>query len=119
MQYSGLKIISVFLRIIGGIICICGFGVAVIVIFGSPIGVHGPNDGYLRFMQIMVAIGVGILGLMILASGQLIQAIVDIAQNTKAAAQHAAKTVQFFEHVVSPPNFPNVPRADRRPGSSS
>ena len=112
MQYSGLKIISVFLRIIGGLLCIFGLGVVLLVIFGSPLGAYRPNEGYIRSMQGGAAIGVFIFGLMILASGQLIQAIVDIAQNTRAAAQHAAKTVQFFEHIASP-NSPNIPRAVR------
>jgi hypothetical protein len=97
------------LRVIAGITIIVGW---LIIVFGvlACVGVFLAPDqtaGLSIISAIAVALSFLIFGLIFIASGELLQAIVDIAINSASLPrieQSAARTVEFFERMSANAN---------------
>jgi hypothetical protein len=53
-------------------------------------------------VKIIGAISLAISGTIILAAGQLLQVMIDIAVNTKGAAESTEKTLSLFQRMANP-----------------
>ena len=84
MKYSGLKFISILLRIVGVFI--------VVVAFLLFFAILPANSGSM-FFNIVFLLGAILLGIIFIAFGQLIQAFVDIAVSTAHTAESTRRLV--------------------------
>jgi len=117
-NYGALRFISGVLKFIGWITVI---GAVLFVLFGllasanmpSYSGPYGSKVGVV-LIALGIAFGIFLSGILIVACGELIDAVVDIATNTAhlpAMAANAERTVGFFDHMSAKANGRPVDRA--------
>ena len=111
-QYGALRAISGILKFVGWLTIILG-GLFLVVTFAatSHNAYTTPYSaaGGASLVAIAITITIWIFGLLILASGELIEAVADIAINTahlSSIAQSSERTVSFFEHMSAKANGP-------------
>ncbi len=108
-QYGALRTISGILKFLGWLTIILAGIFLAVMLFATPHNNYSPNGGggAVALIAVVVAVAIAIVGILILASGQLIEAIVDIAQNTahlSSIAQSSDRTVGFFDHMSANAN---------------
>ena len=101
-QYRALGIISRILKVIGWITIVIAFLFVVVMGLGAGAGpAIGGGAGALLF-TLLIFFALVIVGIAILASGELIEAVVDIAINSAnlpSIALNTGRTVEFFERM--------------------
>jgi hypothetical protein len=94
-NYGALRIIAFILKLIGWLTIVFAIGVFVV-------GLIGPNvTGSAHYTAGVVgaALATAISGILVLASGEAISALVDIAMNSAKIEHHSARTVELFERM--------------------
>lgn len=91
-RYRALRVVVALLRTFAWIIVIFGGLIVVGAAITTTAEVGGTPQGWLRGLTIIVGgvVAVGLLGLALFAAGALINLLIDIEQNTRAAAEMIA-----------------------------
>lgn len=105
-NYTALRIISNILAFIGYVIITLGVLFLIFGVLGNANNASyaNPYVSHNGVILVIIAISLSVVlsGILIVASGQLIEAVVDIAKNTSylpAIAKSSDQTVSFFERV--------------------
>jgi hypothetical protein len=104
-QYYALRIIAFVTKLVGWLIIALG----VIACALAALGVHlsiAPYFGSSLIVIAAIAISSLLLGLIFVASGQLLGAVADIATNCARIDLNTARTVQFFDRMSANANRP-------------
>jgi preprotein translocase subunit SecG len=115
-QYGALRGISGVLKFVGWATIILGALFFVITLVATPKYSYSPygGAGAVVLVAIVITIAIWIVGILFLASGELIEAVVDIAINTAhlpSIAQSSERTVGFFDHMSAKANATKEPNA--------
>jgi hypothetical protein len=109
-HYVGLRLISFLLRAVGWLSILSSLVIFLAGVFGlgQAIGVNFSNLGYgqlgpfITSLIISISVSLFMWGLFILALGELLKVLVDIALNT-APLPNIAEDINYFYQRLSPP----------------
>ena len=108
-HYGALRTISGILKFVGWATIILGALFFIVTLVATPQNSYSPygGTGAVILIAIVITIAIWIVGILLLASGELIEAVVDIAINTAhlpSIAQSSERTVGFFDHMSAKAN---------------
>jgi hypothetical protein len=108
-NYGALRFISGILKFLGWLIIIASIFVLLIGLLGSANIPRSPYTSPTGIILVMAAIAFGVFlsGILTVACGELIDAVVDIAMNSaqlRNIAHDAQRTVAFFDHMSGKAN---------------
>jgi hypothetical protein len=102
--YGTLRAISLVARIVGWLVIVSSVISVFVVAFAyNPPPYNNFLNAYVAGVSLAhVGIGIGLsafIGVVILAFGEALRALADIAVNSADMAENSARTVAFFRHV--------------------